>query len=425
MKIKNLINKISYALLITMLICSLAACSNEQVIIDEVKTPIEDSNVSNNNEIPDNQIVIEDIQKDPIAETDKPLDVQDKEPVVIEPVVSIPAPEEYNLFYYKNKLQTHTEKELYETLYNGLNNFEAKISIPIIDAEKSSDIFEFVRMDNPQLFYCPSSFKILTTKITGVVSAMEIEFEYSEMWNTESIKNAQSEINLATQEILQQLNVIDGDYNKVLYLYMYLSKNIEYKSDEETDYSIYGALIKKRATCEGFAESFQYLLSLIEIDSITVVGESKNQAHEWNMAKIDSQWYFFDVTWDSPTNTQKYLPYNYFALSANDLALSHNIYYFSYLPEANNVKYNYYYYNDLILNSYSEKEAVKISKHSYELNPNHITFRSVDKETYNQVLDNIQTWLPKVFKEIGISRNEISYMSNSELNIIDIVLKEE
>lgn len=425
MKIKNLINKISYVLLIALLISIMNGCSNEQVIIDEVKTPIEDNSVSKENEIPDTQITIEDVVDNPTTETDKPLDVKDEEVVVTDPVVPILSPDEYNLFYYRKKLEDDKEKELYKAIYEGLNNFDSKISIPIVNAERISDIYEFVRMDNPQIFYCPTSFKILTTKINGTVSAMEIEFEYSDLWTKESISSAKNELNIVSHEILQQLSAIDGDYNKVLYLYMFLTKNIEYKSDEETDYSIYGALIKNRATCEGFAESFQYLLSLIDIDSLTVVGESKEQAHEWNMAKIDNQWYFFDVTWDSPTNTSKYLPYNYFALTAEDLTLSHKIYYFDYLPEANNTKYNYYYYNDLILNNYSEVDVVKISKHSYELNPNHITFRTTNIETYDAVITNIQTWLPKVFKEIGVVRNEISYMSNTELNIIDIVLKEE
>ena len=425
MKKKNLINKITYVLLITMLIGVLNGCSHETVIIDEVKTPIEDNTVSKDNEIEDTQIVIGDGQNNTATETDKPLDVQDKEPAITDPVIPVSPSEEHNLFYYKKKLQNEKEKELYDAIYEGLKSFSPKISIPIINTEKISDIYEFVRMDNPQFFYCPTSFKILTTKITGTVSAIEIEFEYSDIWNEDTIANAKSEITLASNEILQQLSAIDGDYNKVLYLYMLLTKNIEYKSDEETDYSIYGALIKKRATCEGFAESFQYLLSLIDIDSLTVVGESKDQAHEWNMAKIDNQWYFFDVTWDSPTNTSKYLPYNYFALTAEDLSLSHKIYYFDYLPEANNTKYNYYYYNDLILNKFSETEVVKMSKRSYELNPNHITFRTSDMETYDEVVTNIQSWLPKVFKEIGVVRNEISYMSNTELNIIDIVLKEE
>ena len=156
-----------------------------------------------------------------------------------------------------------------------------------------------------------------------------------------------------------------------------------------------------------------------------VVGESREQPHEWNMAEIDGQWYFFDVTWDSPSNTSKYLPYNYFALTLDDISSSHNIYYSDCLPEANNTKYNYYYYNNLIVKEYSEVELVNMSKYSYKLNPNHITFRTINIEVLDTSIENIQNWLPKAFKDLGITENQISYMTNDELNIIDISINKE
>lgn len=424
MKTKKTTQKMSYVFLLVMIIFTLVGCSGETVVIDEVKTPIDNENISQDVEIEDNQVVIEDINKDNIQEKEPELNIKDDEPVVTDKIEDIIATPEFENKHYREKLNPELHP-LYDAIYDGLFFVKRKVSIPISNTQTISDVFEFVRMDSPQFFYCPSSFKILTTKIGGQVSAMEIEFEYNDLWNNENISNAQKEIDKVSKQILSELSAIDGDYNKVLYLYMYLTKNIQYKSDEENNYSIYGALVQKNATCEGFAESFQYLLTLSGIEAISVVGESKEQAHEWNMAKIDNQWYFFDVTWDSPTNTSKYLPYNYFALTNNDLLLSHNIYFSEYLPEANNVKYNYYYYNDLLLSGYSEKEVVEISKRSHELNPNHISFRTLDINTYDQVISNIQTWLPKALKEIGIVKNEISYMSNTELNIIDIVLEEE
>ena len=414
------------ALLISIVcLCLLTGC-NHTTIVEKENEHI-GSNLGDENKVEDNTIVIPDVSEPPDGSTDKELDILDKEstntekPEVIEPS-KVPA-----FRHYRSMLQSNSvELELYDAISYGLEKIDKKISIPIVtDTSKISTIYEFVRMDNPQFFYSPTKFKILSTKVNGTVSAMEIEFQYDEYWDLNNISYYKDQIDIAATEALQNVLNVDGDYNKVLYLYKFLSKNIKYKSDSEADYNIYGALVLKGATCEGFAESFQYLLNLIEIDAMSVVGESKNQPHEWNMAKIDGQWYFFDVTWDSPTNTDKYLPFNYFALNREDIRNSHVIYYMEMLPEAVYTKYNYYYYNDLVLYSYSEKNAIDLSKISHNINPNHISFRAANEETYNLVLGEISTWVPKALKNLGVIKSEISYMSNDDLNIIDIVLKEE
>ena len=98
---------------------------------------------------------------------------------------------------------------------------------------------------------------------------------------------------------------------------------------------------------------------------------------------------------------------------------------YDYLPEANNTKYNYHYYNNLIVKEYSEVELVNMFKYSYKLNPNHITFRTINIEVLDTSIENIQNWLPKAFKDLGITENQISYMTNDELNIIDISINKE
>lgn len=398
-------------------------CSSKIIEIDTVTRPNENDTVHQENEIVDTEIVIPDVDDIPEDTTNPP---EQTEPTIPEDIEIIP-PSSFEFQHYKSKLlQDSDELKLYNAINEGLKARANKITIPIMQSDIISDIYEFVRLDNPQFFYAPTNFKIFTTKINGSVAEMEIEFLYSDTWTIENISSARRKINNAASEILKNLTVIDGDYNKILYLYKFLTKNIEYKSDNEMDYSIYGALVNNRATCEGFSEALQYLLLLSDINCISVVGESKEQPHEWNMVKVDGEWYYFDVTWDSPTNTTKYLPYNYFALTLNDISASHIVYYSPYLPEANNIKYNYYVYNNLVLNNYSEPVLIEIAKRSFEINPGHITFKTIDRDVLTSVTNNIHIWLPKVFKELGITNNQISYMTNDTLNIIDIVaFKEE
>ena len=417
--------KLSTILLLFIMLFTLSSCSlKEEIIIDEITKPSENEDVHKENEVVDTEITIPNIDKDTEV-TDSSFNIKDDEPVVTDDI-EITTPHVFDFANYRDKIKDIPEKlKLYNAFRTGLLNRDDKISIPIFDTQTISDIYEFVRMDNPQFFYAPTSFKVLTTKINGNVSAMEVEFVYNDKWTPDNINNARIKINEKSEEILKNTSVIDGDYNKIIYIYKYLTETIKYNDEDDDDYNIYGALINGKATCEGFAETFQYLLLLSDIDCMCVVGESREQPHEWNMAEIDGQWYFFDVTWDSPSNTSKYLPYNYFALTLDDISSSHNIYYSDCLPEANNTKYNYYYYNNLIVKEYSEVELVNMSKYSYKLNPNHITFRTINIEVLDTSIENIQNWLPKAFKDLGITENQISYMTNDELNIIDISINKE
>ena len=67
--------------------------------------------------------------------------------------------------------------------------------------------------------------------------------------------------------------------------------------------SAYGALVEKKAVCQGYAEAFQLLMSLAGIDYKTVSGSTRRQGdenHSWNLVKLPGEDYcHVDVTWDS------------------------------------------------------------------------------------------------------------------------------
>lgn len=95
-----------------------------------------------------------------------------------------------------------------------------------------------------------------------------------------------------------------GRYNTLMYFHDYLCNNIEYSSEGDMVFNIYGALIEKKSTCEGYAESFKVLCDLAGIPCITVRGNSiglsnEEEKHMWNYCLMeDDKWYAVDVTWD-------------------------------------------------------------------------------------------------------------------------------
>ena len=97
---------------------------------------------------------------------------------------------------------------------------------------------------------------------------------------------------------------------KFLIAYYLIGKNVKYEFDDDgessrnqNDDSIKGAVINKRAVCEGYSESLSQLLNLLEINNKCVTGKStgklKASKHVWNQVLIEGKWYNCDITNDS------------------------------------------------------------------------------------------------------------------------------
>ncbi len=89
-------------------------------------------------------------------------------------------------------------------------------------------------------------------------------------------------------------------------------------SNEASAHNILGALIYGKGVCESYARTFQLILNYSGIDNIFVSGDSRNEAHAWNLVKLDDgNYYWYDLTWDDTPKYMQGISYNYFAVSDN------------------------------------------------------------------------------------------------------------
>lgn len=116
------------------------------------------------------------------------------------------------------------------------------------------------------------------------------------------------------------------DAEKVKAVHDYLVLNCAYDYENllrgtipSVSYTAKGALLKKKAVCQGYAESFKLLMDMAGIPCKMVTGTADNGSgyagHAWNMVKVDGKWYQIDVTWDDPApDTKGYVRYAYFLI---------------------------------------------------------------------------------------------------------------
>lgn len=142
------------------------------------------------------------------------------------------------------------------------------------------------------------------------------------------------------------------DYEKELAIHNYIILNSEYDylnylngTIPYESYTIYGLLINRRGVCQAYSETTKLLLNMVGIECEIVSGVANSDSHEWNMVKLDDEYYMLDVTWDDPYPDEKgNISYTYFNITDKELDKTHK-WNKSKWPKASGTYYNYYKYN--------------------------------------------------------------------------------
>ncbi len=96
-----------------------------------------------------------------------------------------------------------------------------------------------------------------------------------------------------------------SDLEKALLIHDRIAVWCEYDYDNflqgtlpKESYTMYGVLANQVAVCQGYAETYMYLLSLVGIESSVCSSQALN--HAWNIVTINGKKYYVDVTFDDP-----------------------------------------------------------------------------------------------------------------------------
>lgn len=218
------------------------------------------------------------------------------------------------LYANKDKLKTGTYTADFGSTFDDLLHEEN-------GSETLNNSFQLainaLTFDNPELFYIDVTKIYLLTEIT--TRAFSTTYKVSIGGNGGNYLSD----TFGTQEVVKysigiveqyRSQIIDECENlstveKIRYVNNYLIDNTEYDlSAGENVYNIYGALVDKKAVCEGYARACKYILDKLDIPCIIACGigknsEGKTESHAWNYVKVDGQWYALDITWNDPVFT--------------------------------------------------------------------------------------------------------------------------
>ena len=244
---------------------------------------------------------------------------------------------------YKNKenLKTGTYKVDFG------NTFQSLLSKEGGDDELKNQYqsaIEALVYENPDIFYLDVTKMYINiekiTKITGtrynvyIDNGSEVCYLADGFYSKEDVEEYEIQIEQVKNQIITSLQGM-SDYQKIKTIHDYLIDSIEYENDltQNNIYDVYGALVKKRCVCEGYAKAFQYLMNEIGINNTIVIGiatnsQNETENHAWNYVELNNKWYAVDVTWDDPIITgggklSKKSRYEYFLKGSETMNENH------------------------------------------------------------------------------------------------------
>ena len=256
----------------------------------------------------------------------------------------------YKYYYFR---LNETEKKAYDNILGKIYDMPEKVRIPSLDQDELNNTFEALLYDNPDLFFVSPK----CTQISiGSLAYLSLEYRMSKT----GYKAAQTKINNACDKLISSLTAPRDEWRTELEIHNALVDMLEYKFTEEPDdfSTVYGALINREASCEGYSKAVKYIFDRLGIESYVVAGratdsDGSSESHRWNIVKINGVYCQLDVTWDDPVKS-KYRTYAYFNLTDEQINYDHSSWHFDY--DCTSASQSYYVVSGLYYTSYSEAD---------------------------------------------------------------------
>lgn len=260
-----------------------------------------------------------------------------------------------NTTFYYNTL-TDEQKNIYKSIAIAIKNLDTKAKIKdynyIDDNTTMQDIkvvIQNILLDHPEVFYVKNDYTVSTIELVNS-KRIEVELGYT-VDNKDDLESRISKINEVITPIVTKANTMDK-FNAELYIHDRICELATYykytdiKEVPDECHGIYGCFVSGNAVCDGLSKALQITLDKVGIESVIVTGNLQNQAHAWNLVKLDGNWYHVDITSNKSLKNKKgdkdEIIHSYFNVTTEQIKESNTIDFEDKLPIANSNTYNYY-----------------------------------------------------------------------------------
>lgn len=226
---------------------------------------------------------------------------------------------------YTTALMTEKEKECYEKLRYSFNNYEKSISFVGLSIQQIDKVYQLLKKEEPELFFVEKiSCQYVPLMNCGTVIP---KYRFSANETKATMVALKKRINEIVAPVINK-----SDYEKEIYVHDFLCSNVIYdRSFKDSSFECVGPILFGRGVCEGISKAVKILFNYLNIEAMVVHGKTVNtnltssddNAHAWNIVRIDGYYYHLDVTFDLTVMTFNVIRYDYFNLSTEDILIDH------------------------------------------------------------------------------------------------------
>ena len=221
----------------------------------------------------------------------------------------------------------------------------------------------------------------------GIVISVDMAYYYDKTTHSKMTSAAVSE----ADKILAKITPDMSDYEILKLFHDEIIQRCVYDKNAQNRNSIYGTLVDKRATCAGYAKTFQYLCNRAGIENTCIFGMADGEGHMWNQVKLDGEWYEVDTTWDDDAidGIENMILYEYFLVDSSKMKDREILEYNYCNIISTGTKYNYYNVTGTYAQTTADlASAIKNSlKLSIKEKNNYAQIMCSDKSVSNAVVD--------------------------------------
>ena len=323
----------------------------------------------------------------------------------------------------RNEITVAALEEAYAATYLCYAEHREWVVTPVHDRECMRRIHRYVMADHPEIF-CVQDSKLMLRDHDGVRKVMCIGAEYD--LDKEACDQARAQIDSYVAKAMAGRPKSTDPYETVRYFYEYLIRHTDYQLDAKYNQDIRSVMIERETVCQGYAKSFQYLLTLAGIEATYVIGTVGEEPHGWNLVRLGGDWYYVDVTWGDPIYREEDpyesvgqrhpeswgfptdIDYGYLLVNSDILFRTHKPGDLVSVPVCDSMEQNYHVRCGAYFTGWDEVQFERCMEKAIQSEEKVLSLRCADRTIYDQMREYLLDE-QKIFSYLDIPKKQITY----------------
>ena len=227
-------------------------------------------------------------------------------------------------FTYYDKLNS-LEKEIYDILLSAFINYQLKVTFYNVSDEKVQEIIHYVLYDHPYIFYISHEFLMNCYKD-------HVEFVFNLVYNKTTIKKLNKKIDKEIKKLIKLIKAKSkNEYDEILMVNSIICSTIKVYNPAVFDFEdghLVGALLNKKARCEGVTKLTTVLLRILGYQASMIHGYAwydrpSNTRHAWNLLYFENKYYHMDFSYNLSYSSSSFYCKSHLFLSDKEIFINH------------------------------------------------------------------------------------------------------